>query len=251
MGETGRSRTQPRRRLARALAAGALGLALLLGLAAWVDVDRSPGPADRAAIAEMLRRAGYAELADFPRPSGFAAQLETVRAVQDAVLAAAPRDRGIPLGQEREPAALLRLGYGLCYDRSRAIEKALALFGLETRHASLYGTAEGGALEALLTPGSDSHALTEVRTTRGWMTVDSNARWIGVAAGGEPLALGEIGPAEAASVPAADAPEPPTPLIVRSHVALYGLYSRHGRFYPPFAPFPDVDFRQFLRYSLF
>ncbi len=231
-----------------------LGLLLLvlLGLALWwLDLSQEVTPDDRAAIAEMLSRAGYPELAGFPRPVGFEAEVETVRAVQDAVLAAAPIDQGIPAGMEREPATLLRLGLGLCYDRSRTIEKSLRLFGLEIRHASLYGTAEQGALGALVTPGADSHALSEVRTARGWMTVDSNARWIGLTADGEPLALPEIDPARAAEVAPRFAQDPPTRLIVEPKVTLYGLYSRHGQFYPPFVPFPDLDLGQFVRYGIF
>lgn len=241
----------PAGRRLRRLGAGLLALALLLAAGWWLDVDQEPTAEDRAAIAEMLRRAGHGALADFRRPDGFEAEVATALAVQDAVLAAAPLDRGIALGREREPAALLRLGYGLCYDRSRAIEKALALFGLQTRHASLYGTGDGGALAALLTPGADSHALSEVRTERGWMTLDSNARWLGLTADGAPLALTELDRKSAAAVPPDYARQPPTPLIVEPRVTVYGLYSRHGGFYPPFLPVPDVDFGQLLRHNLF
>lgn len=242
-----------RRRLSKSLIPAALVVGALLAAAWWLDVPSAPTPDDRAALAEMLRRAGHPELAVFPAPTGFEEQVATVLAVQEAVLAAAPLDEGIPLGVEREPPDLLRLGFGLCYDRSRAIEKALALFGLETRHASLYGTGgqgASGALAALVTPGADSHALSEVRTERGWMTVDSNALWLGLTAEGEPLALPDIDAAAAAAVPPSFARQPPTPLIVEPRVVLYGLYSRHGRFYPPFVPFPDVDFGQLLKHGL-
>ncbi len=102
-----------------------------------------------------------------------------------------------------------------------------------------------------MTPGSDSHAVSEVRTERGWMTVDSNARWIGLTADGRPLSVPQIDADSAAEVGPEAAREPPTLLLVEPHVTLYGLYSRHGEFYPPFVPFPDVDFRQFLAYTIF
>ena len=81
---------------------------------------------------------------------------------------------------------LVEAGKGLSYNRSRAIETILRLYGLEKRHVAIYSTAEtGSAIRSLLTPGIDSHAISEVRTLNGWMAVDSNAPWIGPTADGE------------------------------------------------------------------
>jgi hypothetical protein len=64
------------------------------------------------------------------RPGTFEEEIALIRSVQGRVLAAAPIDVGIPQFDSREPADLFRLGYGLCYDRSRAIDKALKFEGL-------------------------------------------------------------------------------------------------------------------------
>ena len=35
-------------------------------------------------------------------------------------------------------------------------------------------------------------------------------------------------------------------LFSKPFVYLPGLYSRHGQFYPPFTPIPDVNWRDFI-----
>jgi arylamine N-acetyltransferase len=65
---------------------------------------------------------------------------------------------------------------GLCYDRSRAIEKVLSHLGFEVRHAAVYSTKKTGRLAAFLTPKTQSHAVTEVKTEHGWLVIDSNRR---------------------------------------------------------------------------
>jgi hypothetical protein len=38
--------------------------------------------------------------------------------------------------------------------------------------------------------------------------------------------------------------EPMSPILTDRFTYLFGLYSRHGRFYPPFTPIPDTDWNQ-------
>ena len=35
-----------------------------------------------------------------------------------------------------------------------------------------------------------------------------------------------------------------SPILGRPFTYLFGLYSRHGRFYPPYTPVPDLDWGQ-------
>lgn len=208
---------------------------------------RRPTAADRAALETMLAARGQAALLAEP-PRGFIQQVAAVLAIQDAVLTAATVNEGIPLGKTREPAALLRYHKGLCYDRSRAIEKALALLGLETRHVAVYAIAPGSsALDALLTPGVSSHALSEVRTDKGWMLVDSNHRWISLSAAGQPVSIARLAAEGTASFAwAPQVPAKPKRIFSAPFTWLYGLYSRHGRFYPPMDSVPDVNWPQLL-----
>lgn len=216
---------------------------LLLGtvaVAAAHNVPRSVRPADVAAANALL--ASYP--VDRSRPSRFSEQVKLVLAIQDAVLSAAPMDKGIPHGKPRELADVVGYGFGLCYDRSRAIETVLRSRGFETRHAAIYRTDQSGSvLKALATPGIDSHAVTEVRTSRGWLLVDSNHRWIGLTREGRPVDLAEL-----RSKPDRHwhqlVKDPPAPIFRRPFTWVYGLYSRHGRFYSPYTPIPDVNWRE-------
>ncbi len=220
-----------------ALGAGALVLALH-------DVPTTPTAEDVAAIANIAHGT-----APPPPQRSFEDEIVTIRAIQDAVLTAAPLNEGIPLGQPREPANLLAAKKGLCFDRSRAIEKALTLAGIENRHAFVYES-DGGLqnLIALAKPGVTSHAVTEARTAKGWIVIDSNVAWIGLTAEGDPVSLAELDTDRRHAMPAWDSGnKAPIASIFRHDFAyVIGLYSRHGRFYPPYTPVPDLDVGQLL-----
>ena len=108
----------------------------------------------------------------------------------------------------------------------------------------MYSTAEtGSSLRSLATPDIVSHALTEVKTSRGWMIVDSKVRWAGLTADGKPLDLEAI--RQSPSQKWNSAVKAPLPEIYGNPFTwVYGLYSRHGRFYPPYDPVPDVNWTE-------
>jgi hypothetical protein len=177
-------------------------------------------------------------------PRSFDEEVALILHVQDRVLAASPEERGIALNRPREIEDLVRARHGACFDRSRAIETILRYYGFRTRHASMYSSHEtGSAPRSLATPDTLSHSLTEVETSRGWMIVDSKTHWAGLAADGKPvdMELMRENPRRKWS----PAVKSPLPEIYRGPFTwLYGLYSRHGRFYPPYNPIPDVNWRE-------
>src|SRR3546814_15360519 len=81
-----------------------------------------------------------------------------------------------------------------------------------------------------------------VLTQRGWMLVDSNARWIGLKAS-QPISVEEIKAGE--SPP--EQGRPINPILPSEFTYIYGLYSRHGFFFPPYAQGPDVNWRELLQ----
>lgn len=184
---------------------------------------------------------GFGDLALFEN------QIRAIAAVQVAVISMAKLDEEIPFGTTREPRDIFEQKKGLCYDRARAIEKILSIIKFKTRHVSVYATDKRNAAMALLTPGNNSHALTEVKTARGWMVVDPNARWMALTPEGQPLdatALRNLDVRNARWAGTSDAK--PHPIFSKPYVVVRGLYSRHGRFYPPYWPIPDVNWRQLL-----
>lgn len=221
---------------------------VLLGLiAVFVTNDVSTAlTEDDAAYAErVLRETGHGDLVGQKRATSFGEQVKTILAVQDAVLSTAPKNKGLPLGQPRELRDLYEAKRGLCYDRSRAIEKVLSHLGYEVRHAAVYSTEDGSSpLKALLKQKARSHAVTEVKTEHGWLVIDSNRRWIGLTSDGQPVALGALKDKSAEQAWDTRLQEDMSPILTGPYTYLYGLYSRHGRFYPPYTPIPDVDWGQ-------
>ena len=213
------------------------GLLVTLAITAFHQVPVGTTPANAQAVDDLLPERPL-------QPRTFAEEVALILLVQDRVLEASPEERGIALNQPREITDLLRARHGACFDRSRAIETVLRSYGFRTRHASMYSTVEAGtALRALATPNTISHALTEVKTRRGWMIVDSKTRWAGLTADGRPLDLGEV--RKKADQKWSEAIKAPIPEVYGAPFTyVYGLYSRHGRFYPPYNPIPDVNWAE-------
>lgn len=234
-------RTRPPIRL---LVASALVAALAAAVAH--DVPTEPTAEDKRYAGLILSAAGYADagLGEGAKPDDFEGQVRAIVAVQDAVLRVAGENRAVPFGQPREPKDVYELRHGLCYDRSRVIEKLLAWLGFETRHVAVYA-AEPSWIAALLTPQSPSHAVTEVLTRKGWMAVDSNRRWIGLDRSREVAAVGDLRHEGAAGRAwAAESSAPIDKIFRKPFIYVRGLYSRHGYFFPPYTPVPDYNLRQ-------
>ncbi len=221
----------------RALLVLAVVGALAAVLVVWAsDVDTRPTADDASAIAAL----GVA--AECASTSALADQITCLRAIQRAHLEAAPdtscvHEYGVT---SHEPAALLERGRGCCYDRSRLVEKAALSFGMEVRHIALYHTTT--PLD-LVRGGTPSHSLSEVRTEAGWMVVDSNQPTLGLRADGAALDAEALG-AELRAGGANLVDQNYREFFGGDFVVLYGVYSRHGGFYPPYVYLPDVDWAQ-------
>ena len=218
--------------------------------AAIHEVKTAVTEEDRAYGTRILERAGYS-LSDAAADihEDFDSQITAILAVQDAVLQATPVGEELPHGRPREPKDLLETGQGLCSDRSRAIEKILGMLGFETRHVAVYWTETYSRIRAFITPGTQSHALTEARTTKGWIAVGSNSRWIGLTADKTVHSIEEIQAHDPFQTEwAAIVPEQVSwQLFSGSFTYVIGLYSRHGGFFPPYDPVPDVNYSELLQ----
>jgi transglutaminase superfamily protein len=235
---------RPRSRLIIGALSGVVLLAALL--VATHNVPTSVTSDDKHYAAAILEQAGYDPTLLSKTPGQeFESEVRAVVAVQDAVLEAAPKHSPISMGHEREPKDVFELKHGLCYDRSRAIEKVLDWLGYETRHVSVYSTKEMSRFWALLKPQVDSHAVTEVMTRKGWMVVDSNAHWIGLDRTRDAISLDDMqdGPVREWAPESRDEIQP---IFTGPFVHISGLYSRHGGFYPPYTPIPDFNVTELL-----
>ena len=207
---------------------------------------------DKIYINKILTETG--NLNQIKEVSDFDAQIATILAIQNSVFDVAPKTELIPLDAPREPKNLYEARTAYCSDRARTIEKALRLYGFTVRFASIYeNTPDKNFVQTLFTKGIEgahSHAVVEIRTARGWLVIDTRKRWISLDKKGRPHSLRELqGLAVSKKFPKW---EPLLKdgmyfLIEDPFYILYGVYSRHGRFYPPYTPYlPDIDFSQFL-----
>ena len=210
-----------------------IALALLVGLAWYASVPIELTAADKKTFQEM----GFESLS-------FEQQVQLVRKVQTEVFKRAPMGAGIPDFKPREPADLMRYGQGLCYDRSRTFDKAFAYLGFESRHVYLLYRENLGFFSAFFRKGQPSHAVTEVKTLRGWLFVDSNSEWIAVTRSGEPVGADDVWRR-------IDEFDNPPSYLRDPWWAIRGLYSRKGQFYGAGIMFPELNWSDFLSWILF
>ena len=127
-----------------------------------------------------------------------------------------------------------------CFDRARITEQALQIFGFKVRHVHLNETAKRGYFN-LLIPRSNSHAVTEVLTSKGWLGVDSNQQFILLDKDNFPntyekaISSGLINYYSEFS------------LYKKPSTYVIGLYSRNGSLFEPYLPYiPEINFNDFF-----
>ncbi len=219
---------------------------LFIGLTAFFSysaVDNSLSEEDKQYIQKYLSNVEH-----LSKNSTYKDQLNFIISVQQSVLNIAPMNVGLPFGKKREPKELYEAKAGLCYDRSRVIEKILRYSGFETRHVAIYSTKEtDSAIRSLITPSIASHAVTEVLTKNGWLIVDSNAPWVSTDTKNQPMSIDSVYRSIENFSPINWGIEPPTNIYINSFIFVYGLYSRHGKFYPPYNILPDIHYGEFVQ----
>lgn len=175
----------------------------------------------------------------------FDEQIQLIKAAQASVLEKAPIGAPIPEFQDREPEDLIRNRTGLCYDRSRTLDKIYTWLGFEARHVFILYlkhpvTGENlSPLRAFMTYGTATHAVTEVKTQKGWLVVDSNSDWISLSREGKPVGANDIfdSAAEFDNLPN---------YFHQPYFAIRGMYSRRGQFYRPYILYPELNWIDFL-----
>ena len=216
-----------------------LAFATLVLLAVYTNVPTALSVEDQLVFQGLGLKQGMGSGEDFD------GQLSLIKKVQREVFVRAPLGEGIPEYEPREPADLMRFGQGLCFDRSRTFDKAFSYIGLESRHVYILYKKNMPFWKAVFTYRQPSHAVTEVKTTKGWMFVDSNTQWIAITRQGEPVNADDVWKRFAEF-------ENPPPYLQDPYWAIRGMYSRKGQFYEPYLPFPfpELNWQDFLMWSV-
>jgi hypothetical protein len=174
------------------------------------------------------------------------AEIKLIRDLQADVLKKVPFGPGIPAYSRREPIDVMARDSGLCYDRSRLFDKLFMWAGFETRHIYILWMPKANlpftlpVWVALWLPSSESHAVTEVKTSRGWVVVESNVDWVSVNRRGEILDADNVWQhaSEFDNIPE---------YLRKPFWAIRGLYSRKGHLYSPYyVPYPQFNWPDFL-----
>ena len=239
-------RVGPIRSGCRTLRNPLIALGCLMLFATWQNVPKTVTDQDRIFIRKILDATGNQGL-EYMTRDDFDEEISVIRAVQHAILDISPATSAISKGISREPRDLYLARGGICADRARSIEKMLNYLGYQTRYAALFIRAGESSLATLLKPGVPAHAVVEAWTRRGWMVVDTTSRWLSLRADGQPMSLELID--RVGTIDWSPLVGKPDPLLLRDFVFIYGLYSRHGYFYRPMTPFPDVNWYDFILYN--
>lgn len=220
---------------------------LLTGLLFYSQVDNSVSFDDIDYINKIIG----ADIRQI-KLSGYDGQIRFIDHVQKKVLQTAPENSAIPRKSSREPKDLYLSGHGLCFDRSRVIEKILSAAGFRTRHIIIFKNPEKtNILFKLLDPRKHAtHAVSEVLTCKGWIVVDSNKRFIALRSDNSPVSIKGLKDRAAKKKPFLwkDIYKSNlNKLYTEDFLFIYGLYSRHGYFYPPYNFIPDINWSEFLQ----
>jgi len=215
-----------------ALGIAVVAFALFVVLAAYTNVPTAFNAKDEAVFENVLH------LKPLRNPQTFAQEIIAIRQLQERTFAIAPVGAGIPDYQPREPADFIGKREGLCFDRSRTTDKALEYLGLPSRHIFLLYRDGGEGFWSSMFHSKSSHAVTEVKTSKGWMFIDSNTNWIALTRDGQVVDADDVWKrtAEFDTIPS---------YLTRPWWAIRGMYSRKGQLYPPYIRFPDFNWYDF------
>ena len=213
-------------------------------LVSYFNVDRTLTDEDRYYIKLYLPN-----LKEGIAPSlSYEDQIRLIQRAQEAVHLRTTGWQGIPEGQPREPKQLYLGRTGMCYDRSRVLEKMFTYMGFTSRHLAMFARQPyKHSYSTIFSHHVPSHAISEVLTKKGWLMVDSNDLWISLDSNRRPVSMPQLQDRyrreEKISWDASVLPHDEAFYNQRC-IALYGIYSRHGRFYPPYiGGIPDFRVR--------
>ncbi len=209
----------------------------LLQLAYFTNVSTHISAEDIAVFGNQLK------LRPLAAERSYEEELQVIMQVQLQVLSRAPHEIAIPDFESREPADLFRRGSGFCYDRSRTLDKVYSYLGFKARHVYILYRENLPFIRAIFNPKQSSHAVTEVKTSRGWLFVDSNSPWIAVTRDGVPVGADDVW----RRINEFDNP----PEHLRSPWwAIRGMYSRKGQLYSPYIFFPDINWDDLVHWLI-
>jgi hypothetical protein len=239
-----------------AFCSAAIAFICIIALIYTHNVSKEITTADAEYINKILQQSGIETASLQKTYQSFSDEVKAIRAIQNSAFITAPKVDLIPLRSPREPKNLYQTDAAYCGDRARYIDKALRHIGFDVRYASLYlNTDNRNFLSTILTKSSlndvDSHALVEVKTSKGWLIVDTRRRWISLTTAQQPISLATLRDKPLSYFEWSNNLEDGWPLLDKHYYIIYELYSRHGLFYAPYTKYiPDIHWAGFLKHNM-
>lgn len=217
------------------------GVAVVGAMLAANSVDTDVTHSDRAVIASL-------DVDDVcAATEGFQDELVCIQQLQQTVFERYPdtSDSFVRGESSHRPLDFDERGYGSCYDRAMLLEQTLRHYGFDVRRVAVYEH-QSFPLN-YLRPGINSHALSEVKTERGWMVLESIDPLIGIDDNDRVYSIGDIrdGMENGTIDDTTFGTELPDNFFDGQFIYVYGLHSRHGYFFEPHLPVPEVDWTHF------
>ena len=225
---------------------------ILIAILYYHSVNNSLTKDDYEYIPKFLNN-----ISQISKESTYEEELDFISAVQLASFDLVPNAGSIDKNLKREPKELYLAKVAGCSGRTRLLEKIFRYSGFKTRHIAIYEKENTNSIiKSLITPQIESHALTEVLTKKGWLVVESNYPWLAIDSENNPIAIKKIKQSLDNSVDI----NWKTPLqtndlgdieqtipYAKPFVYIYGVYSRHGRFFPPYNFIPDINYGELIQ----
>jgi|GEM_PF-526785 len=225
---------------------GKILIALLLSLAGillllWIFSTKLTTTAeDEIYIQAYIKEWGLPENID-SIPGAFAGEIAFINRIQDSVIHSIQGyNKPIPKEKVGNIRFYFEMKTGACYDRALLMEKLFTRFGLQTRHIFVFFRDDETPTRTIdiLRKKLPSHALLEIKTSKGWMVIDTQTAWMGIDEQGNPLTLAEL----RYQWKVGKKWDLLTNQQIPAHLLgihqngnfkfVYGLYSRHGGFLP-------------------
>ena len=174
----------------------AFALAILIGMFGLWSFSSGPVTTeeDKKYLNAFINRWGIKEDSK-SIGANYEREIAFISKIQDSVFKVIRGD-GYPIPKEEvgNIRYYATVGKGACYDRALMMEKIFSLYQFKTRHAFLYFNNDSTPIRKLdiFNKRLLSHALLEIKTSKGWMAIDTRNAWLGLNENTEPMDLHEI-----------------------------------------------------------
>ena len=165
-----------------------------------------------------------------------------IKTIQKKIIGPGYENRPIAKYNEREPKDYYNLSPSSCFDNSRIMQKIFNYFKIQTIQVAIYDKKSSYAwFQLFLKPKLASHSVTIAFIDDKKILIDSTENFISIKNDNNIINIKDVDKYYYTNWKF----EKPHPLFSDKFFYVYGLYSRHGKFYKPYFYFPDINFSEF------